>query len=216
MAGLIGKKIGMTQVFSDDGTVTPVTVIQAGPCLVLESHPDRGRVKLGYGEVKPEKLNKPQRGYFARVELPPRRHIRDFRLSGDDRFEVGQEIKADLFQAGDFVDVIGVSKGRGFSGGIKRWGFSRWPMSHGHPEHRRTGSIGQASTPGRVARGKRMPGRHGGKRVNAANLKVVAARPDDNLLLVKGAVPGPANSLVLVRFSRKKPRRQREAKKSES
>lgn len=213
MAGLIGKKIGMTQVFSDDGSVTPVTVIQAGPCLVLEYHPEKGRMKLGYGEIKAEKLNKPRRGYFAGANLAPRRHVRDFKILKTDEFKVGSEIGVDLFQPGDFVDVTGTGKGRGFSGGIKRWGFSRWPMSHGHPEHRRTGSIGPSATPGRVAKGKKMPGRYGGKTISVANLKVVQVRPDKNLLLVKGAVPGPANSLLLVRFARKKNRRPRETGK---
>ena len=207
MAGLIGKKVGMTQIFSADGVVVPVTVILAGPCSVLEVWPEKGRVKLGFGEIKMEKLKKPRQGYFKKIKLSPQRHVRDFQLLDGEQFQAGQQLGPDLFQPGDKVDVTGLSKGRGFTGVIKRWGFRRQQMSHGHTEHRRTGSIGSTSTPGRVVKGKRMAGRHGGDKVTVRNLEVVSVRPEGNLLLVRGAVPGPANSLLLVKRSRKQSQR---------
>jgi len=194
----------MTQVFGPGGRITPVTVVEAGPCSVLEVLSAKGALKIGYEAVKMERLTKPLRGYFEKRGLSPQRHIREIPFKEIDGYEAGQEITVGIFQPGDYVDVTGTTKGKGFSGMIKRWGAARWPMSHGHPEHRRTGSIGASATPSRVFKGKKMPGRLGGKRKTVQNLEVVEVRSDDNLLLVKGAVPGSATGLLIIRKALKK------------
>lgn len=204
MAGLLGKKIGMTQVFTPSGDVVPVTVVQAGPCSVLEVLPKKGVVKIGFGDIKEERLKKPQRGYFHKLKCVSRRYIREIKFADVFEYEPGQEITVGLFQPGDYVDVTGTTKGRGFSGVIKRWGASRSPMSHGHPEHRRPGSIGAAATPSRVFKGKKLPGRYGGKKRTVQNLEVIEVRPKDNLLLLKGAVPGARSGLLEIRRALKK------------
>ena len=194
----------MTQVFGPNGEVIPVTVVEAGPCVVLEVLPARGALKIGCGEVKKNKLKKPLRGYFDKLNLSPRKHIREIKFRDSSEYQPGQELTVSIFQAGNYVDISGISKGKGFAGMIKRWGASRLPMSHGHPEHRRPGSIGASATPSRVFRGKKMPGRMGGEKKTIQNLEVVAVRAADNLLLVKGALPGPRTGWLVIRKALKK------------
>ena len=201
---MLGIKLGMSQVFGPAGEVIPVTVIRAGPCAVLEVLPEKKALKLGFGEVKESRLKKPVLGYFRKLNLPPRRYIREFPFENPAEFKPGQELTVEIWKPGDIVDVTGVSKGHGFSGAIKRWGFSRWPESHGHTEQRRTGSIGASGWPGHVLKNKKMPGHFGVDRVTVLNLPVVAVRSPDHLLLVRGAVPGARNGLLLIRKSLRK------------
>ncbi|MFQ5849767.1 MAG: 50S ribosomal protein L3 [Candidatus Binatia bacterium] len=209
MAGLIGKKIGMTQVFGADGSVVPVTVIEAGPCVVLQKKETwkdgYDALQVGFGPKKSHSVNKPQQGHMGRAGKGSFRVLREFRFDGVAQYEVGQEIKAsDLFKAGDRVDVTGTSKGKGFAGVIKRWGFGGFPASHGtHEYFRHGGSIGNRSFPGRVFKGKRMAGHLGNERVSIQNLEVIAIRPESNLLLVRGAVPGSRRGILLIRRAAK-------------
>jgi large subunit ribosomal protein L3 len=207
MAGLLGRKLGMTQVFSPDGNVVPVTVIEAGPCVVLEVLSEKSALKIGFGEIKESRVRKPQQGYFKKIELSPRRYIRELKFEDLSDFQPGSEIKADLFQPGDYVDVTGTSKGRGFAGMIKRWGAKSFPSSHGHPMQRQAGSQGCSATPARVFRGKKLPGRYGGVKKTVQNLEVVQVRPDENLIMLRGAVPGPRSGLLLIRQALKKKRK---------
>lgn len=201
--GLIGRKLGMTQLFDEDGRLVPVTVIEAGPCLVVQRRTqDRDgyqAIQLGFGDVKDKKVNRPMRGHFANRGLAPRRLLREFRVDDVDAYEVGQELKADVFEAGEYIDVTGISRGKGFAGAIKRHGFGRGPMSHGSKYHRGVGSMGAATYPGRVFKGKKLPGHMGGRRVTARGLRVLRVDPERNLLLVEGSVPGARGSYVLVR-----------------
>ncbi len=204
MSGLLGRKIGMTQIFTETGEVVPVTVVEAGPCTVLEVLDGRGAVKVGYGEINPRRLKKPREGYFRKIGQPARRYIREIAFDEPSSFQPGQELKVDLFSAGDYVDVTGRSKGRGFSGTIKRWGHSRYPVSHGHPRQRIPGSMGSSATPGKVVKGKKLPGQYGGKQKTVQSLKVIQVRPDENLLLIKGAIPGCRSGLLLIKKAIKK------------
>ena len=211
MKGMIGKKVGMTQVFDEQGTVIPVTVIQAGPCYVTQVR-NTGRdgyvsVQLGFGETKPKNLTKGQLGHLQRSDLPALRHLREFRLAdtADVGIEEGQEIKVDVFAQGELVDVIGTSKGRGFAGTIKRHGFARGPKTHGQSDRMRSpGSIGMCATPGRTLKGKRMAGRMGNDRVTVQNLPLVVVDAEKNLLAVKGSVPGAKGSIVMIKPARKR------------
>ncbi len=207
MAGLLGRKLGMTQVFSPDGNVVPVTVIEAGPCVVLEVLSEKSALKIGFGEIKESRVRKPQQGYFKKIELSPRRYIRELKFEDLSDFQPGSEIKADLFQPGDYVDVTGTSKGRGFAGMIKRWGAKSFPSSHGHPMQRQAGSQGCSATPARVFKGKKLPGRYGGVKKTVQNLEVVQVRPDENLIMLRGAVPGSKSGLLLIRQALKKKRK---------
>jgi large subunit ribosomal protein L3 len=175
--GLIGKKVGMTQIFDEVGRVIPVTVIEAGPCVVAQIKTKEtdgyDAVQLGFGEVKEKKLNKPVKGHFAKANVTPKKHLREFRLDSLENIKVGDELKADVFAAGDKIDVQGTSKGKGFQGVIKRHGQSRGPMGHGSMYHRRPGSMGPTSTPGRVFKGKKLPGHMGVETVTIQNLEVV-------------------------------------------
>ncbi|HDL64595.1 MAG TPA: 50S ribosomal protein L3 [Proteobacteria bacterium] len=207
MAGLLGRKLGMTQVFSPDGNVVPVTVIEAGPCVVLEVLTEKSALKIGFGDIKENRVRKPQQGYFKKIELSPRRYIRDLKFEDLSDYQPGSEIKADLFQPGDYVDVTGTSKGRGFAGMIKRWGAKSFPSSHGHPMQRQAGSQGCSATPARVFRGKKLPGRYGGAKKTVQNLEVVQVRPDENLIMLRGAVPGSRSGLLLIRKALKKKRK---------
>jgi len=203
MTAILGRKVGMTQVFDDRGNVIPVTVIEAGPCVVTDIRtPDRdgyAAVQIGFGALPERKVNKPLRGVFARAKTAPRRVLREFRLPDGERYEVGQELTVAGFGGGDVVDVVGTSKGRGFTGAMKRHNFSGQRATHGVSlMHRAVGSIGSSDV-ARVWPGKRMPGRYGGERVSVRGLRVVKVDADRNLLLLKGAVPGPRGSLVLVR-----------------
>lgn len=205
MNGLIGKKIGMTQLFGADGSVVPVTVIQTGPCIVVQKK-EAGKdgydaLQLGFGSKKNQRLNKAEQGHVVKAGKGAFQALREFRSQGAAQYAVGQEIKvADVFKVGDLVDVSGTSKGRGFTGVIKRWAFSGFPASHGtHEYFRHGGSIGNRSYPGRVFKGKRMAGHWGNERVSVQNLEVVGVRAEENLLLVRGAVPGAKRGVVFIR-----------------
>lgn len=229
--GIIGKKIGMTQVFDDDGSAVPVTVIQAGPCWVtqikVEDNDGYKAIQMGYEEIAADaenetararkverRLTKPERGHLGLLEpselhptrktfenpVPPLRHLREFRVEGTDDVEAGQKVTVEVFREGDRVDVVGTSKGKGFAGTIKRHGFHRQPKTHGQSDRERApGSIGATSTPGRVMKGTRMSGRMGGNRVTSQNLEVIVVDAENNLLAVKGSVPGAKGGLVTVR-----------------
>ncbi|MFC2015724.1 50S ribosomal protein L3 [Chloroflexota bacterium] len=210
MKGILGKKVGMTQIFDEQGEVIPVTVIEAGPCFVAQiktvERDGYSAVQLGFGETKPKHLTQPELQHLNKSELPPLRYLRELRFLADEAADLkeGQKLTADLFEVGEFVDVTGTSKGRGFAGVVKRHGFSGGPKTHGQSDrHRAPGSIGACTTPGRVFKGKRMPGRMGGDRVTVQGLKVVLVDPERNLLAVSGAVPGAKNGLLMVRQARK-------------
>ena len=198
--GILGTKVGMTQVFDDGGAAIPVTVIQAGPCTITQIKTQQtdgySAIQLAYGEVKEKALNKPLLGHLAKSSAPPLRHLEEYRAQNTDDYSLGQQISADIFDAGQLVDVIGTSIGRGFAGNQKRNKFGRGPMSHGSKNHREPGSIGAGTTPGRVYPGKRMAGRLGGKRVTVRKLKIVRVDAEKNLLLIKGAIPGKPGALV--------------------
>ena len=200
---IIGKKVGMTQVFGDKGVVIPVTVIEAGPCNVVQvktcETDGYDAVKLGFGEIKDKKLTKPAKGQFAKLKLQPKKHLREFRVSNIAEYTVGNEVKADVFAEGDMVDIQGTTKGKGFQGVIKRHGQHRGPMGHGSMYHRRPGSMGSTSTPGRVFKGKKLPGHMGVQTVTIQNLDVVRVDMDKNVLLVKGSVPGPKGAILKIK-----------------
>ena len=202
---IIGKKVGMTQIFDEKGKVIPVTVIEAGPCLVAQvksvETDGYNAIQLGFGDVKESKLNKPEKGHFAKAKLALKKHLREFRLDSVDGVNVGDEIKVDTFQAGDKIDVQGTSKGKGFQGVIKRHGQSRGPMGHGSMYHRRPGSMGPTSTPGRVFKGKKLPGHMGRVTVTIQNLDVVKVDLDKNAILVKGSVPGAKGAILKLKTS---------------
>jgi large subunit ribosomal protein L3 len=210
MKGILGKKVGMTQVFDESGEVIPVTVIEAGPCFVTQKKTVKRdgytAIQLGFEEVKPKRLTQPQRGHLRRNNLPPLRHLREIRMSEGELedYEEGQKISIGAFEVGEIVDVVGTSKGRGFAGGMKRYGFGGGPITRGQSDRQRSpGSIGQGTTPGRVYKGKHMPGRMGNQRVSAQSLQVVLVDPQRNLLAVKGSVPGARNGLLLIKEARK-------------
>jgi large subunit ribosomal protein L3 len=202
MTGLIGKKIGMTQVFSDDGNRICVTAVEAGPCPVLAVK--EKSIQLGFDPVKEKSLKKPQAGYFKKLNISPRKVIKDLDKEPGREYKVGEEIKADLFKDGDFIDVTGTSIGKGFQGGVKRWNWHGGPQTHGSMSHRRPGSIGSTTTPGRVWKGHHMPGHMGHVTKTLQNLRVVKVFADKNIILIKGAVPGPKNSYVVIRKAKKK------------
>lgn len=205
MTGLIGKKIGMSQLFDDTGNVIPVTVVETGPCVVVQkkdvARDGYNALQLGFGKQKNQRVNRPLRGHMAKAEKGSFRVLREFRVDDVSGYEVGQELTVtDLAKPGDLVDVTGTSKGRGFAGVMKRWDFSGFSRTHGtHEYFRHGGSIGNRSYPGKVFKGKRMAGHWGNERVSIQNLQVVEVRPEENLLLVKGAVPGANGGVVLVR-----------------
>ncbi|GAA4139763.1 50S ribosomal protein L3 [Actinomadura keratinilytica] len=202
--GVLGEKLGMTQVFDDEGRIVPVTVVQAGPCVVTQIRTqDRdgySAVQLGYGQIDPRKVNKPRAGHFEKAGVTPRRYLAEIRTDDASEYELGQEITVTVFEAGQKVDVTGTSKGKGTAGVMKRHGFGGLGASHGtQRKHRSPGSIGGCATPGRVFKGLRMAGRHGNARTTVQNLTIHAIDPEKNLLLIKGAVPGPNGGLVMVR-----------------
>ena len=202
---LVGKKIGMTQVFDETGKVIPVTVIEAGPCVVAQvktvETDGYNAIQLGYGEVKESKLTNPEKGHFTKAGLTLKKHLREFRIDDINELKVGDELKADVFSVGDKVDIQGISKGKGFQGVIKRHGQSRGPMGHGSMYHRRPGSMGPTSTPGRVFKGKRLPGHMGRVTVTIQNLDVVKVDLNKNVILVKGSVPGAKGSILKIKSS---------------
>ena len=200
---IIGRKVGMTQVFDEKGVVIPVTVIEAGPCTVVQvktvEKDGYDAVQLGYGAVKEFKVNKPMKGHFSKGNVTPTKHLREFRVEDTAAVKVGEEVKADIFAQGDLVDIQGTTKGKGFQGVIKRHGQSRGPMGHGSMYHRRPGSMGPTSTPGRVFKGKKLPGHMGVETVTIQNLEVVRVDLDKNAILVKGSIPGNKGSIVKIR-----------------
>ncbi len=205
---IIGKKLGMTQVFTDDGRVQPVTVIEAGPCYVTQiktvETDGYNSVQVAYGEIKAKNVNKCQTGAFKKAGVEPKRVMKEFKYNDITKFALGQEIKADMFAEGDVVDVTGTSKGHGFTGVIKRWNQSRLKMTHGvGPVHREVGSMGANSTPSRVFKGKKMPGHYGHETITVQNLKVVRVDADRNIILVKGSIPGPNESIVTIKSAAK-------------
>lgn len=204
---ILGTKVGMTQIFDENGKVIPVTVILAGPCTVVQKKTVETdgyeAVKVGFGEVREKSLNKPDKGQFAKADVAPKKYLRELRLDDCSALNVGDEIKADVFAAGDKIDVTGISKGKGFAGPMKRWGLHRGPMAHGSGYHRGSGSMGACSNPGRVMKGKKLPGHMGVARVTVQNLEVVKVDAENNLILLKGAVPGNKGGLVTIRNSKK-------------
>ena len=208
MKGILGRKVGMTQIFDERGEVIPVTVIEAGPCFVTQvKAPERdgyAAVQLGFEEIKPKRLTRPQLEHLSKNQLPPLRHLREIRVGDVSQYEEGQKIRVSIFDVGDRVDVTGISKGKGFAGVVKRHGFGGGPKTHGQSDrHRAPGSIGAGTTPGRVYKGLRMAGRMGNARVTVQNLQVVLVDPERNLLGVKGAVPGAKNGLLVIEEARK-------------
>ena len=200
---IIGKKLGMTQIFDENGVVIPVTVIEAGPCVVAQIKTTENdgyeAIQLGFGEVKEHKVNKPVRGHFAKANIPVKKHLREFRVDSIESFKVGDELKADVFSEGEKIDVQGTSKGKGFQGVIKRHGQHRGPMGHGSMYHRRPGSMGPTSTPGRVFKGKKLPGHMGRVTVTIQNLDIVKVDTDKNVILVKGSVPGAKGAILKIK-----------------
>lgn len=208
MKGILGKKVGMTQIFADDGKVVPVTVVQAGPCLVVQRKTvdadGYDAVQIGLVEEKPLKnVTKPDQGHFDKAGVAPTRSLVEFRVPSDDPAQPGDEVKATIFQVDDYVDVIGTSKGKGFQGVVKRHGFGGGRATHGSMFHRRPGSIGQSAWPSRVFPGVRLPGRMGGKRVTVKNLQIVQVDEETNLIYLRGAVPGARNSFVALREAKR-------------
>ena len=203
---IIGKKIGMTQIFDETGKVVPVTVVEAGPCVVsmkkTVENDGYAAVQLGFGDLKPSKVNKPMKGHFDKSNVAPKRTLREFRFEDTDAYELGQVVKADIFAAGDKIDVTGTSKGKGYAGVIKRWNFQRLKETHGSgPVARHGGSMGACSTPSRVWKGKKMAGHLGTEKVTVQNLAVVKVDAENNLIAVKGAIPGPNGGTVVIRDS---------------
>ena len=201
---ILGTKVGMTQVFTDAGVAVPVTVIEAGPCVVVQKKSTENdgynAIQVGFGEKRENLFNKPSKGHFEKAGVKPKRYLREFRLEDISAYEVGQEIKADVFAPGEKVDVVGTTKGHGFSGGIKRHGFHRGPMAHGSKYHRRPGSLA-AKGPARVFKGRKLPGHYGVERVTIQNLEVVRVDAERNVLAIKGAIPGPRGGLVIIKDS---------------
>lgn len=201
--GIIGKKMGMTQIFDENGKVVPVTVVEAGPCTVVQKKTVESdgyvAVQLGYGDISAKKVSKPAKGHFDKADVAPKRTLREFRLDDISAMNVGDILNADVFAVGDRIDVVGTSKGKGYAGAIKRWNQHRLRESHGTgPVARHAGSMGSCSTPSRVFKGKRLPGHLGAERVTIQNLKVVKVDAENNLIAIKGAIPGPKGSVVCI------------------
>ena len=205
---ILATKVGMTQIFDANGSLIPVTVLQASPNVVTQvktvENDGYAAVQVGFGEIRDVLVNKPRKGHFAKAGVANKRFLREFKFENAAEYTVGQEIKADIFAEGDKIDATGISKGKGFQGAIKRHGLSRGPMKHGSKYHRHAGSNGPATTPGRVFKGKHMPGQMGAVKVTVQNLEVVKVDVENNLLLVKGAVPGPKKALLVLKETVKK------------
>ncbi|MBR2916606.1 MAG: 50S ribosomal protein L3 [Clostridia bacterium] len=200
---ILGKKLGMTQIFAEDGTLVPVTVIEAGPCSVIQKKTVEidgySAVQVGFVDKKEKKANKPEKGHFAKAGVSVKRYVKEFKLDGAADMNVGDEIKVDTFESGEMIDVTGTSKGHGYAGTIKRWGTHRGPMTHGSHYHRGPGSLGACSSPSRVFKGKKLPGHYGVDTVTIQNLDLVKVDTERNLLLVKGSVPGPKGGLLIIK-----------------
>ncbi len=208
-AGILGRKLGMTQVYDDAGRAIPVTVIEAGPCVVVQKKTPQSdgyhALQLGFGEIRPRLVNRPLQGHFRKAQVRPVRVLAEVRSQEPSPHQAGEEVRVDIFKAGDLVDVTGVSKGKGFAGGVRRHGFGRGPMAHGSKYHRGPGSL-QSRAAARVFKGRKLPGHLGARRTTVQNLLVVRADPERNLLLVKGAVPGPRGQWLTIRRAVKAPR----------
>lgn len=204
ISGIIGRKLGMTQMFDKDGNVISVTVLQAGPCRILELQQEPAKVKIGFEEIKPSRVNKPQAGYFKKIGVNPMKNVKELPSTDNSQYEVGQDIKVDLFKPGDYVDVSGVSIGKGFQGGMKRHNWSGGPAGHGSMHHRRVGSIGASADPSRVLKGTNMPGHMGHENCTVQGLRVMDVDVENNLILLKGGVPGCKNTLITINRSFKK------------
>ena len=202
---ILATKVGMTQIFDEDGVLTPVTVLEAGPCVVTQvktvENDGYSAVQVGFADIREKLLNQPEKGQFDKAEVPYKRYLAEFRFEDAESYEVKQEIKADIFAVGDKVDATAISKGKGFQGAIRRFGQHRGPMAHGSKYHRHAGSNGSASDPSRVFKGKKMAGHMGHEKVTVQNLEIVRVDAEKNLLLVKGSVPGPKKALVTIRES---------------
>lgn len=202
---IIGKKVGMTQVFDEDGNVIPVTVIQAGPCNVVQKktveNDGYSALQVGFMDIKDKKVNNPMKGHFDKANVPYKRYLREFRLEDSENYNVGDEIKVNIFEKDENVDVTGISKGKGFQGVIKRHGSHRGPTTHGSHYHRRVGSMGGSASPSKVFKGKKLPGHMGVNKVTVQNLRIVNIDEENNLLLIKGAVPGPKGGVLMIRNS---------------
>ena len=200
---ILATKVGMTQIFAEDGALTPVTVLQAGPCVVTQiktvANDVYSAVQVGFGDIREKLVNKPRKGHFDKAGVPYKRFVREFKFEDAENYSVKDEIKADIFAAGDKVDATAISKGKGFQGAIKRLGQSRGPMAHGSKFHRHQGSNGACSSPSKVFKGKGMPGHMGCKKITVQNLEIVKVDVENNLILVKGAVPGPKKALVTIK-----------------
>lgn len=200
---ILGRKLGMTQIFDENGKVVPVTVVEAGPCAVMQKKTvDKegyNAIQVGFENIREKLVNKPRKGQFAKAGVALKRIVKELRLENIDAYEVGSEIKADIFTAGERVDVSGVSKGKGFAGAIKRWNFHRGPMSHGSKYHRGVGSMGASSDPSRTFKNKKMPGHMGARNTTVLNLQVVKVMPEKNVILIKGGIPGPNKGYVVIR-----------------
>ncbi len=201
---ILGKKLGMTQIFSADGLVVPVTVVEAGPCFVIQvknkEKDGYNAIVVGYQDKRENLVNKPMKGQFAKANIAPKRYVKEFRIKDGQTYNVGDVIDVSIFNEDELVDVAGTSRGHGFTGTIKRWNFARHRMSHGNgPNHRKPGSIGAGTTPGKVFKGKKMSGRMGNERVTVQNLRVVKVDADRNILLIKGSVPGVKGSLLTIK-----------------
>ncbi len=201
---IMGIKIGMTQIFDENDKAVPVTIVEAGPCTVLQKKNSEtdgySAIQVGFYNLKEKQVNKPARGHFKKADVKPLRFIKEFRVKDIDAYEIGQELKADQFNPGDMIDVVGTSKGKGFAGAVKRHNFARGSMGHGSKYHRRPGSLA-AKGPARVFKGRKLPGHLGGERVTVQGLKVVKVYPERNLILIKGSIPGPRKGLVIIKDS---------------
>ncbi|MFO7886747.1 MAG: 50S ribosomal protein L3 [Eubacteriales bacterium] len=203
MKGIIGKKLGMTQIFKEDGTLVPVTVVESKGMKIIQIK-TQGKegydsIQIGFGEIKDKNVNKPKKGHFGKAQVENKRILKEFRIDNPEEFEIGQEIKVDLFEEGEIVDVEGTSKGKGFQGPIKRHNQSRGPETHGSKYHRAVGSLGASAHPARVFKNKKLPGHMGHEKVTVKNLEIVKVDLEKNLLLIKGAVPGPKKGTVIIR-----------------
>lgn len=206
---IIGKKIGMTQIFDEKGNVIPVTVVEAGPCVVVQKKTLETdgylSLQLGFGDVKVNRVNKPLKGHFAKADVAPKKHLKEFKLQNSEDMNVGDIIKVDVFSVGDYIDVTGTSKGKGFAGTVKRYNNAKLKETHGTgPVHRHAGSMGACSDPSRIFKGKKMPGHMGAERVTIQNLEIVKIDAENNLIAIKGAIPGPKKGIVYIKSSIKK------------
>ncbi len=203
MKNMIGRKVGMTQIFQEDGSITPVTVIEAGPLVVVQKKTVESdgynAIQVGFENIKEQRINKPTKGHFDKANVGYKKYLKEFNVENPDEYEIGQEIKVDVFVAGDMIDVTGVSKGKGTQGVIKRHGFSRGRETHGSHFHRAPGGLSAGTYPGRVFKGKRMAGRMGNERVTIQNLEIVRVDSEKNIILVKGAVPGPKKGIITIK-----------------